>query len=88
MYCGDITIFDDDKNRIYKGPSFLRCEQYGCRKIVTNGYLAKHGACSCGGRKFRDAVLLTPEEIEGFRNGEYLLNEWEQFFVAEELASE
>lgn len=88
FFCGEIVILDDDKKTIYRGPSFVRCEQYGCRKIATNGYLEKHGSCVCGGRKFRDAVVLTPEEIQGLKNGEYILNDWERFFIEQELAGE
>jgi hypothetical protein len=88
FFCGDIRILDDDKTLIYEGPSFVRCEQYGCRKMVTNGYLETHGNCYCGGRKFRDAILLTAEEEEGLRAGEYPLNEWERTFIWEELKRE
>jgi hypothetical protein len=88
FFCGDIRIYDDDQQLIYDGPAFVRCEEYGCRKMVTNGYLENHGACSCGGRKFKNALMLTPDEIQGLRNGDYELNEWEQFFIAQELERE
>jgi len=88
FFCGEIVILNDDKKQIYRGPSFIRCEQHGCRKMVTNGYIEKYGACSCSGRKFRDAVVLTPEEIEGLKNGDYILNEWEKFFIEQELKGE
>jgi len=88
FFCGDIRVFDDDEHLIYEGPTFLRCEEHGCRKMVTNGYLTKHGACSCGGRKFKNALVLTPDETQGLINGDYELNEWEQFFIGQELAGE
>jgi hypothetical protein len=88
FFCGDIRVLDDKGVLIYEGPTFLRCEQYGCRKMVTHGYLEKHGKCYCGGIRFRDAVLLTDEEQEGLRAGKYPLAAWEQAFIWEELASE
>lgn len=81
FYCGQIKVLNDQGERVYEGPSFVRCETYGCRKMVTNGHLEKHGACYCGGRKFRDAILLTEAEIEGLKEGRYELNEWERFFI-------
>ena len=85
FFCGDIVVKDDDGEQIYHGPSFIRCVQHTCRKMVTNGYLERHGQCYCGGRKFQDAVGLTEEEIEGLKRGDYPLNHWEQEFVFKEL---
>jgi hypothetical protein len=86
MFCGRIEVKDAGGLVIYRGPSFVRCVQFSCRKMVTNGYIERHGHCYCGGRRFQDAVGLLPTEIEGLRRGDYPLNEWEAVFVAEELA--
>ena len=85
MYLKDIRVTDDDGNLIYEGPPFQRCTTYGCRKLVTAGYAEKYGSCECGGRKTEVALALLPEEIEGLREGLYLLTEWEEAFVKEEL---
>jgi len=85
MYMKDIRVIGDDGKVEYEGPPFVRCEEYGCRKIVPSAQIALHGACVCGGRKMKAALVLLPEEIEGLKSGEYLLNEWEAKFVLEEL---
>jgi hypothetical protein len=84
FFCGVIRVLDGD-TKIYEGPSFFRCELKECRKLVTSGYIEQHGTCYCGARRLRDAVLLTPEEEEALRRGDYPLVEWEREFVRAEI---
>lgn len=86
MYLQDIKVVDDDGTLLYEGPPFVRCEQYGCRKLVTQGQIEKDGACLCGGRKLAPAMALLPQEIEDLYAGLYPLVEWEQLFLKQELA--
>lgn len=88
FFCGDVRVLDDSGEVIYEGPTFFRCREFTCRKMVTNGYLEKHGKCYCGGRQFNDALALTKEESQALREGKYPLNAWEQVFVWEELRRE
>jgi hypothetical protein len=84
FFCGTIEVYDKGEI-VYKGPSFVRCTEYTCQKMVTNGYLEAHGHCYCGGVRFKDALGLLPEEVEGLREGRYLLNDWEKEFIWGEI---
>lgn len=87
LYTGHVHITDNGET-IYKGPAFVRCTQFACQKIVTDGYIAEHGKCYCGNHKLIEATALTPEEEEGLLRGDYPLAPWEAFFIEEEKRRE
>lgn len=75
--CGDIKIYTDAGDVMYSGPKFVRCTEYGCQEIVTDGQIREHGACACGNKRYRSCRKLTETERKGMLNGAYLLSEWE-----------
>lgn len=79
--CGDIRVYSDQGEVLYSGPKFVRCEEYGCRAIVTDGQLKAHGACECGMRRFRPALKLTDDEKRKFLSHSYILSEWEEKMI-------
>ena len=84
--CVDIVVKDDDGEIIYDGPKFLRCAYPSdCGSIVTHGWLDQNdGHCYCGGRKFRAALMLKPEEQRALMMGKHPLNEWETKMVGDD----
>lgn len=79
--CGDIKVYGDAGEVLYSGPKFVRCEEWGCKEIVTDGQIKAHGACKCGNRRFRTCTKLTAREKRRFLEGKYLLSEWEHKLI-------
>jgi hypothetical protein len=78
----DVRITDEDGNVLYEGPKFLRCYYNECLSIVTQGQINLHGRCaSCGGRKFRQTVLLKQNEIMDLSSGKHVLAQWEKEMI-------
>lgn len=78
--CCNIRVIDDTGQVVYNAPKWLRCQGWGCRRIVTRAQI-RTGSCTCGNRRLGPAHQLTEAEIEGLANGEYPLESWEAEMV-------
>lgn len=79
--CGDIKVYSDAGEVLYSGPIFVRCEEYACRSLVTDGQIKAHGACVCGGRRYRMCRKLTDQERIDLEADKYLLADWEREMI-------